>query len=62
RTGRRLIPRRACKVAAAAEPFHRCGICGLTELKDPAADFRVCSRCGKEFCMSHLKEHPHDVV
>src|SRR6058998_3330297 len=36
-----------------AEPLHKCGVCGATELSDPNLDFRV-SRDGEEYCMAHL--------
>ncbi len=56
RTGQRRVAEAAVKTLDA---FHLCHECGLTELKDRHADFRVCSRCSKEFCMSHLKTHAH---
>ena len=44
-----------------ATPFHLCAICGLTEKKDPQADFRVCNKCtgGLEHCVTHLPGHEH---
>ncbi|ONI41594.1 hypothetical protein AN640_07880 [Candidatus Epulonipiscium fishelsonii] len=39
--------------------FHKCNVCGKTELDDPDMDFRYCSKCGKEFCEEHLKNHEH---
>lgn len=43
------------------EAFHRCTICGKTELDDSKLEFRYCSQCvgDHEFCMEHLKEHEH---
>ncbi len=35
------------------ESIHRCEACGVTELSDPDAEFRVTSD-GKEFCLKHL--------
>ncbi len=35
------------------QTLHRCAVCGLTEVADPDADFRVASD-GREYCMSHL--------
>jgi len=37
--------------------FHNCAECSLTEKKDPDMHFRVCSKCGKEFCSEHIKSH-----
>lgn len=56
RQGRRSTAAPAVQIE---EAFHRCRECGLTELKDRDAEFRVCSRCSKEFCMTHLKTHTH---
>lgn len=42
---------------------HRCAICGKTELDDPTAEFRYCSKCQSsyEFCQDHLFCHQHAV-
>lgn len=42
---------------------HRCAICGKTELDDPTAEFRYCSKCQNsyEFCQDHLFSHRHAV-
>ncbi|OOO00439.1 MAG: hypothetical protein ATN35_07235 [Epulopiscium sp. Nele67-Bin004] len=45
---------KAIKVA-----FHKCHICGKTELDDESLEFRYCSTCNKEYCIDHLKDHPH---
>ncbi len=41
--------------------FHRCHVCGKTELDDPEMEFRYCSKCNGnyEYCMDHLKDHTH---
>ncbi|MEG1147916.1 MAG: hypothetical protein RSD98_04905 [Niameybacter sp.] len=41
--------------------FHKCHVCGKTELDDPDAEFRYCSSCNGnyEYCMNHLKNHEH---
>lgn len=41
--------------------FHRCHICGKTELDDPDMEFRYCSKCNGhyEYCMDHLFNHDH---
>lgn len=41
--------------------FHKCAVCGKTELDDPDLEFRYCSSCNGhyEYCMEHLKNHEH---
>lgn len=41
--------------------FHKCTVCGKTEVDDPEMDFRYCSKCNghHEYCMDHLKDHTH---
>ena len=40
---------------------HRCTVCGLTDLDDPAMSFRYCSKCeGKHgYCADHIRDHEH---
>jgi hypothetical protein len=55
RESRRVYQRRAKFEAEKDDSptLHHCEVCGLTELKDPHADFRVASD-GKEYCIQHL--------
>lgn len=41
--------------------FHKCSVCGRTELDDPELEFRYCSSCNghHEYCMDHLRDHEH---
>ena len=41
--------------------FHKCEVCGLTEIDDPNMDFRYCSKCegDHEYCSGHLDSHVH---
>lgn len=41
--------------------FHKCTVCGKTELTDPDMEFRYCSKCNgaHEYCMDHLHHHEH---
>lgn len=41
--------------------FHKCHVCGKTELSDPDMEFRYCSGCNGnyEYCMDHIKNHEH---
>lgn len=42
-------------------PFHRCHVCGKTDLDDPNMTFRYCSQCNGnyEYCEDHLHNHEH---
>ena len=41
--------------------FHKCHVCGITEVDHPDMEFRYCSKCNGhyEYCMDHLKDHEH---
>ncbi len=41
--------------------FHKCTVCGKTELDDPMEEFRYCSKCDGhyEYCSEHLSNHEH---
>jgi hypothetical protein len=41
--------------------FHKCFICGITEVDKPDMEFRYCSKCEgyKEYCTEHLYSHDH---
>lgn len=41
--------------------FHKCSVCGKTELTDPDMEFRYCSKCNGnyEYCLDHLTQHDH---
>lgn len=49
------------KVQVKKDSFHRCEVCGKTEIDDPNLEFRYCSKCnGKhEYCSEHLFNHQH---
>lgn len=53
---RRTVAARRSQFEAAKSDdpsLHRCEVCGVTEITDPHADFRVTSD-GREFCTKHL--------
>ena len=58
RSGFRRKVREAKLVKAS---FHKCDVCGITEIEAPSMDFRYCSKCegNHEFCMNHLNDHIH---
>lgn len=37
------------------EAFHRCAVCGRTDVSDPALEFRI-GNSGEEYCSEHLPE------
>ena len=41
--------------------FHKCEVCGITEIDAPNMDFRYCSKCegDYEYCSEHLRDHYH---
>lgn len=41
--------------------FHRCAVCGITELDDPNMTFRYCGQCNGnyEYCERHIHNHVH---
>jgi membrane associated rhomboid family serine protease len=46
---------------SAKTAFHKCTICGRTEVDDPKLEFRYCAQCDgdHEYCLEHLKNHEH---
>ena len=43
------------------EPFHRCVVCGITDITNPDMDFRYCPECKDTpgYCSEHLPNHQH---
>ena len=44
-----------------AKTFHKCTICGKTQVDDSKMEFRYCSKCSghHEYCSEHLINHIH---
>ena len=63
RRGKQQLSQAVKVVANEGVAFHRCAACGMTELKDPNARFRMCTECvpAHEFCMVCLDGHTHRV-
>lgn len=62
RTRRAVEPGSASAVAGGPRtPFHRCVVCGRTDLSDPKLEFRYCGECdgAPGYCMEHLHAHQH---
>lgn len=64
RTGRRHMAFQASQFGGQkreAEPYHRCTVCGITDITHPDMDFRYCPTCKGTlgYCTEHLGNHPH---
>ncbi len=48
-------------VPKAQRAYHRCCVCGRTEVDNPELEFRYCSKCDgeHEYCSDHIKNHVH---
>jgi hypothetical protein len=63
-TGRRHMKGQAGRFAQTKfekQAFHRCVVCGITDLSNPDADFRYCTNCAGTpcYCTEHLQTHEH---
>ncbi|MCL2058779.1 MAG: rhomboid family intramembrane serine protease [Oscillospiraceae bacterium] len=58
---RREFERKKSESRVIRGSFHKCEVCGITELDDPNMDFRYCSKCegNYEYCSTHLQDHYH---
>lgn len=54
RQGKRRMEMRAAKAVSDKEPFHRCVICGKTDLDDPDMEFAY--QDGQGYCRDHWDE------
>lgn len=60
KSGNRQMVSKAKEISAKKEPFHRCTICGKTDISHPTAEFRYCPECGGlGYCMEHIANHEH---
>lgn len=56
--GRKLL--QESRALQSKKAFHRCAVCGRTDLTDPQLEFRYCSRCGGAgYCADHIRDHAH---
>jgi membrane associated rhomboid family serine protease len=60
-SNRRMFDRKKSDAKIVRGYFHKCEICGLTEIDAPDMDFRYCSKSegNYEYCENHLKDHYH---
>ncbi len=63
RTGRRKMEYQAKQFGSASKQdyFHRCTVCGITDVTNPDMDFRYCTQCYGTcgYCTEHLRNHSH---
>lgn len=63
KTGKRHMEFQAKRTAqhSKKEPFHRCVVCGITDITNPDMDFRYCPECKDTpgYCSEHLPNHQH---
>ena len=57
RYGKRRMIHEISKIKEKNTPFHKCYICGITDIDDPDMVFRYCSDCDECFCAVHLDNH-----
>ncbi len=60
KTGNRKMVFQARQFTTGREPFHKCAICGKTDISAPQMEFRYCSDCGGlGYCKDHIFNHEH---
>lgn len=60
KTGRRKMQRQVRTISGSGEPFHRCSVCGKSDVSHPEMEFRYCPDCGGlGYCMEHITNHEH---
>jgi hypothetical protein len=60
KTGNRKMVFQAKQYTTGREPFHKCAVCGKTDVSAPQMEFRYCSDCGGlGYCKDHIFNHEH---
>ncbi|MBI5239296.1 MAG: hypothetical protein HY926_02390 [Elusimicrobia bacterium] len=60
KSGHRRMADMAREASGVQEPFHRCAVCGVTDVSHPTMDFRYCPECGGlGYCRDHIAGHRH---
>ncbi len=60
KTGNRSMVAQARQFTGKKEPFHKCAVCGKTDISHPQMYFRYCSDCGGlGYCTDHIFNHEH---
>ncbi len=60
KTGNRRMVAQARDITGRKEAFHKCAVCGVTDISHPQMEFRYCSECGGlGYCKEHIFNHEH---
>jgi hypothetical protein len=60
RAGNRKMLSQARAISGSREAFHKCTVCGVTDISNPNMEFRYCPECGGlGYCMDHIFKHEH---
>lgn len=60
RLGNRKMLSQAREITGRREAFHKCSVCGVTDLSHPRMEFRYCPDCnGLGYCLEHIFKHEH---
>lgn len=60
KTGKYRMASQVREISGSKEAFHRCTVCGVTELSKPNMEFRYCPECGGlGYCKDHILNHEH---
>ena len=60
KSGQRKMKQQVKTISGSDEPFHRCTVCGKSDVSHPAMEFRYCPECGGlGYCMEHIENHEH---
>ncbi len=60
KTGNRRMAAQARDITGRKEAFHKCAVCGVTDISHPDMEFRYCSECGGlGYCKEHIFKHEH---
>jgi len=60
KTGNRKMVFQSKQFTSSKEPFHKCAVCGITDISHPQMEFRYCSDCsGLGYCRDHIFNHQH---
>ncbi len=63
KTGNRTMVAQARQFTGKKEPFHKCAVCGKTDISHPQMEFRYCSDCGGlGYCADHIFNHEHKKI
>ncbi len=60
RSGNLRMAAQVRQISRKKEAFHRCAVCGITDVSHPQMEFRYCSECGGlGYCKDHIFNHKH---